>query len=244
MRRGDNMRKLVVFLDYESDYSDRVEKIKKDAKNEVEYYYIEDFTKNRIKEKIKPEDIIYFLTNVKEIKSIIKKLPRNRILNEKYYINDLSKIEIQNKLSANGVTTPRIIEYSDKFTNNDFPLYVKNKNHDVFVAKICSKRSYNLFFTKFNKKDFYLEEEIKSVDIIKEHKIYYSNNAIFENDKDEISTKIKRICNKVARITGLDVYSADLIETKKKIYVVDVNSAPGFWNSKESRLKLLEYCEK
>lgn len=238
------MKRLIIFLDYVSDYSDRVEKIQNDANNEVIYYYIEDFKKEKLKEKINKDDIIYFLTNVKEIKDIVKQLPNNKILNKEYYLEDLSKIEIQNTLSDNNLNTPEIIEYSEDLTNNDFPLYVKNKNHDVFVAKICSKHSFEFFFKKFNPKDFYLEKEIKSIDIIKEHKIYYCNNAIFENDKDPISLKIKRICNKVAKVTGLDVYSADLIETKDKIYIVDVNSAPGFWNSKESRLKLIEYCEK
>jgi len=237
------MNKLIIFLDYESNYSDRVERIKNDAKNKVDYYYIEDIDKKEIIKRISPKDIIYFLTNDKKIKNVIKQLPNNKILNKEYYLKGLTKIEVQKMLANNGINTPEIINYDDNLENSIFPLYLKYKNHDVFVAKICSKRSLNYLFSKFNSNKFYLEKEIKQKDIVKEHKIYYSNKDIFENDKDIISDKIKNICNKLSEVTGLDVYSADLIETKDKIYVIDVNSAPGFWNSKQSRLKLLEYCE-
>lgn len=234
------MKKLIVFLDYESNYYDRVERIKEDAKNEVEYYYLEDYLK--IKDKIKDEDVIYFLTNVKEIINIVEDLPNNKILNKDYYLSRCSKVEVQEKLLKNGIDTPTIIKNIDNLANRSFPLYVKNKNHDVFVAKVCSKRSFNYMFNKFDINDFYLEEEIKNKDIIKEHKIYYANKSVFENDEDIISDRIKETCHKLGAITGLDVYSADLIETKDKVYVIDVNSAPGFWYSRDSRLKLLEFC--
>lgn len=236
------MKKLVVFLDYDSNYYDRVEKIQNDTDTKVESIYIEDYLKDSKSCNIDPEDVIYFLTNVDEIKDVIKSLSNSIILNKKYYLDNCIKTEIQEKIKQAGVDTPDIIDYRSDFINNDFPLYLKNVNHDVFVAKICSKRSFKYLENKIDMNEFYLEREIKSVDIIKEHKIYYCNNSVYKNDLDTISDKIIDICNTVAKVTGLDVYSADLIETKDKVYVIDVNAAPGFWYSKESRLKLIEYC--
>jgi len=239
----NNLKRLIIFLSTEDNYIDRVEKIIADSKENVSYIYIEDFLNNPNKfNKINKNDIIYFLCNNKLIKKVIKQIQKENcfIINKKYLLMDIGKDKCQEHLKDFNILTPRIIKYNE-LSKKDFPIFCKSKKHANMVMKLYNINTMNQLLYKFNVDKFYFEKDVKENDYICERKIYYVDDKIYELD-NELSLERKdllMLCRSISKCLNLELFSVDLIECKNKIYTIDVNIAPGFWNSRGSRLSLL-----
>ncbi len=73
---------------------------------------------------------------------------------------------------------------------------------------------------------FYFEETI----IGNEYKIYYINGKIFSKNQIKINESVSIIFDKISKILGLEMFFLLILYkiTKKKIFIIDVNPAPGF----------------
>ena len=86
-----------IVLSYEDNYIDRVEKIKEEFFDDVDYFYLEDYINKNILLDFTNNDIIYILNNstynlqlIKEIKDKVYK-----IINEEFYCKENTKLKIQ-----------------------------------------------------------------------------------------------------------------------------------------------------
>ena len=116
-----------IVLSYEDNYIDRVEKIKEEFFDDVDYFYVEDYINKNILLDFTNNDIIYILNNstynlqlIKEIKDKVYK-----IINEEFYCKESTKLKIQKELKNNDIFVPNIIEY-EKLTKYEYPLFFKS----------------------------------------------------------------------------------------------------------------------
>lgn len=233
------MSKLIIFVSRYDDYSDRAEKIKKDLKN-VEYYFLEDI-KLKYLNKIIENNTIFFLTNSNQINRIIDFILKRKIncniLNLNFFLEKYNKLTMQKKLEYNGVIIPKLYNSISEIL---FPVYVKSINHSDFIVKIYNKTSLGKIKLSAYKK-CYFEEAIDDRNGY-EYKIYYVNNKIFYSGliEKKVHVAISKICNRISNALKLEVFSTDIIFSNKKYYVIDVNPAPGLWNSEDARITLGE----
>ena len=75
-----------IVLSYEDNYIDRVEKIKEEFFDDVEYFYVEDYINKNISLNFTNNDIIYILNNSTYNLLLIKELKGKvyKIINEEY----------------------------------------------------------------------------------------------------------------------------------------------------------------
>ena len=129
-----------IVLSYEDNYIDRVEKIKEEFFDDVDYFYVEDYINKNILLDFTNNDIIYILNNstynlqlIKEIKDKVYK-----IINEEFYCKENTKLKIQKELKTNDILVPNIIEY-EKVTKYEYPLFFKSVDHAELVLKVYNK---------------------------------------------------------------------------------------------------------
>ena len=92
----------------------------------------------------------------------------------------------------------------------------------------------NSFFSKFDRKDFYIEEDILKLYSI-ENKYYYSRGKVHARNNKIVSKEIKKICSMINRTFNMDIYSVDIVKTNNKFFVIDLNPAVGFYLSDKGR---------
>ena len=230
---------LYIFLSHYDNYDENVAKIKSLNENYVQQVYVEEYLQNPFK--MNKTDIVYILNNSNYNIKLLELLDSVcYIINKNFYLKKYDKNAIQNILMNANIQVPKLLSFDD-INKRSFPLMCKSKNHADFVIAMYTFGTYNNFFTKYVKNDFYLEQKIN---FTKEIKVYYVKDKTFmyENQNDYSNFKeISNICGKISKALDLQVFSADILICENEIYVIDVNPAAGLFNSTDSRKKLVEW---
>lgn len=231
-----------IVLSYEDNYIDRVEKIKEEFFDDVDYFYVEDYINKNILLDFTNNDIIYILNNstynlqlIKEIKDKVYK-----IINEEFYCKENTKLKIQKELKTNDILVPNIIEY-EKVTKYEYPLFFKSVDHAELVLKVYNKNSLDNLLQKFDSKSIYLEESLEDSNS-EEYKVYFIKNTIYFDDMygNFIDNIIEQLCLKIGNILKLELFSIDIIKRNDYYYVIDINPSAGLYKSSKSREALIK----
>ena len=231
-----------IVLSYEDNYIDRVEKIKEEFFDDVDYFYVEDYINKNILLDFTNNDIIYILNNstynlqlIKEIKDKVYK-----IINEEFYCKENTKLKIQKELKTNDILVPNIIEY-EKVTKYEYPLFFKSVDHAELVLKVYNKNSLDNLLQKFDSKSIYLEESLEDSNS-EEYKVYFIKNTIYFDDMYGNFTDniIEQLCLKIGNILKLELFSIDIIKRNDYYYVIDINPSAGLYKSSKSREALIK----
>lgn len=231
-----------IVLSYEDNYIDRVEKIKEEFFDDVDYFYVEDYINKNILLDFTNNDIIYILNNstynlqlIKEIKDKVYK-----ITNEEFYCKENTKLKIQKELKTNDILVPNIIEY-EKVTKYEYPLFFKSVDHAELVLKVYNKNSLDNLLQKFDSKSIYLEESLEDSNS-EEYKVYFIKNTIYFDDMYGNFTDniIEQLCLKIGNILKLELFSIDIIKRNDYYYVIDINPSAGLYKSSKSREALIK----
>lgn len=231
-----------IVLSYEDNYIDRVEKIKEEFFDDVDYFYVEDYINKNILLDFTNNDIIYILNNstynlqlIKEIKDKVYK-----IINEEFYCKENTKLKIQKELKTNDILVPNIIEY-EKVTKYEYPLFFKSVDHAELVLKVYNKNSLDNLLQKFDSKSIYLEESLEDSNS-EEYKVYFIKNTIYFDDMYGNFTDniIEQLCLKIGNILKLELFSIDIIKRNNYYYVIDINPSAGLYKSSKSREALIK----
>ena len=231
-----------IVLSYEDNYIDRVEKIKEEFFDDVDYFYVEDYINKNILLDFTNNDIIYILNNstynlqlIKEIKDKVYK-----IINEEFYCKENTKLKIQKELKTNDILVPNIIEY-EKVTKYEYPLFFKSVDHAALVLKVYNKNSLDNLLQKFDSKSIYLEESLEDSNS-EEYKVYFIKNTIYFDDMYGNFTDniIEQLCLKIGNILKLELFSIDIIKRNDYYYVIDINPSAGLYKSSKSREALIK----
>lgn len=166
-----------------------------------------------------------------------------KIINKNYLKCNYRKFDIQKILHENKISVPNMT-YATSIENINFPIFCKENRHEGIVFQAYNKITLERFFEKFDILDYYFEEVIeKSLLGWKEIKIYFVDGKTFgKDDTIELTEEIKELCNKIeSSFDGLEVFSVDIIQTiNKENYVIDLNSAAGFYLSDDGRKYFLQ----
>lgn len=231
-----------IVLSYEDNYIDRVEKIKEEFFDDVDYFYVEDYINKNILLDFTNNDIIYILNNstynlqlIKEIKDKVYK-----IINEEFYCKENTKLKIQKELKTNDILVPNIIEY-EKVTKYEYPLFFKSVDHAELVLKVYNKNSLDNLLQKFDSKSIYLEESLEDSNS-EEYKVYFIKNTIYFDDMYGNFTDniIEQLCLKIGNILKLELFSIDIIKRNDYYHVIDINPSAGLYKSSKSREALIK----
>ena len=231
-----------IVLSYEDNYIDRVEKIKEEFFDDVDYFYVEDYINKNILLDFTNNDIIYILNNstynlqlIKEIKDKVYK-----IINEEFYCKENTKLKIQKELKTNDILVPNIIEY-EKVTKYEYPLFFKSVDHAELVLKVYNQNSLDNLLQKFDSKSIYLEESLEDSNS-EEYKVYFIKNTIYFDDMYGNFTDniIEQLCLKIGNILKLELFSIDIIKRNDYYYVIDINPSAGLYKSSKSREALIK----
>ncbi len=228
-------------------FSEGAELIKKEAIQQLklcEIIYIENLIELP---QIKTPSLFYFLTNEQSIPTLIKMLRERHeqisIINEHILSKSHSKILLQNTIQKDGVEIPKNMAFESikKSHHPHFPIYLKSQRHANKVKKINDMRMFeqiNIDPSKY--KNFYLEEAVEQQSLALK-KIYYVKGNIISLDESFLYGKLPlsfvKIMTKISTCLELSVFSSDIfIDWAKERYIcIDVNPAPAFFNSSESR---------
>lgn len=231
-----------IALSYEDNYIDRVEKIKKEFVDDVDYFYVEDFINKNNLLTFAKNDIVYILNNSTYNFLLINEIKDNvyKIINEEFYCKKNNKLKIQKELKANDILVPNIIECNN-VTKYNYPLFFKSIDHTELVLKVYNKNSLDNLLQKFDSSSIYLEESLEGSNS-EEYKVYFIKNEIYFDDKYEDFTdeRIKQICLKISNILKLELFSIDIIKQSNHYYVIDINPSAGLYKSSKSRKALVE----
>ena len=236
-------KRVIIVLSTEENFYGSAIKIQEELVDfvDVEIVNIEDIYDNY---EICSEDIIYFLCNGCLVSKYIKKIKQKKCLiyNCEYLEKNYSKFEVQELLKRNNILIPKII-YDDIY-NVRLPIFCKENKHAGIVFQAFTVSTLKKFFSKFELKDFYLEESINKVGA-KEIKVYYVNGKLSYKDKIKIKdNKLKSICFDVSSVLSLNVFSADFIKQDNQYFLIDINPAAGFYLSSEARKNLVNGMKK
>ena len=231
-----------IVLSYEDNYIDRVENIKEEFFDDVDYFYVEDYINKNILLDFTNNDIIYILNNstynlqlIKEIKDKVYK-----IINEEFYCKENTKLKIQKELKTNDILVPNIIEY-EKVTKYEYPLFFKSVDHAELVLKVYNKNSLDNLLQKFDSRSIYLEESLEDSNS-EEYKVYFIKNTIYFDDMygNYTDNIIEQLCLKIGNILKLELFSIDIIKRNDYYYVIDINPSAGLYKSSKSREALIK----
>lgn len=197
------MNKLLLITSKQNKYVDQINKIIKESLFESRLTFKED--------NFNCEDyIIYLFTKLDEV--------NENVINYKFYQNYKSKLEVQQLLKNNNISTPKIV---DKITSY---VYLKENKHEGSVKLINN-------YDQINVSDFYLEENIKGV----ENKYYFVFDKLFDKNIEIIDKNLINLASNIKDTLLLEVFSFDVISKENINYVIDVNIAPGFYKSDIAR---------
>ena len=194
----------------------------------------------------------YFLTNDPNLELYIEYFSRRGIFiaNKKFYNFDRSKFSMQDRLRAGGVLVPPSVTAKDKlmlFSESGrigFPCYVKSQKQVSVVIEAVDKEELQRILHETTESDIYLEKSVSTKSSVLK-KFYFVSGGIYTKDKDEdenFSIVMKPVLESISNILQLDIFSADVfLENKGSYQCIDINPAPGLFNSKLSRKKLAEY---
>lgn len=239
------MKNFKIIVSKENIYTGQVKKIKEQSELFTEVINIEDLL-----EAAKVDfnhSIVYFLCcNSPLVHMVINQMEKYDcyIINKEYLLKKYLKLEVQKLLSNNKVMTPTIFS-NEKIEEIKFPVFCKENRHEGIIAQIYNELTINRLFSKFDKKDFYIEQSIND-NISKEIKVYYVAGKLFFQNEVKDKEHFCEVCKNISNtLDHLEVFSADIIQTEDgKLYVIDVNPSAGFYLSDEGRKYFLEEIKK
>lgn len=202
---------LTILTSKSNKYQGQIDKIVSTSSFNVKKAFIEDgvdYTNN----------IVYSFTRLINVSS--------NVINYKFYLNYLSKKQVQVLLSDK-VNTPKLL------TKVDDIAYLKENKHEGIVKKITNTDNINL-------SDYYLEQVIEGI----ENKYYYVFDSLFDNISKIIDKDLLNIASTICNTLQLDVFSFDVIKKDNINYVIDVNVSPGFYKSDIARNHFISYIER
>jgi len=192
----------------------------------------------------------YFLTNDPNLELYIEYFSRRGIfvVNKKFYNFNRSKFSIQDRLRRGGVLVPPSVAAKNKlmlFSASEhigFPCHVKSQKQASVVIEAGNKEALQRILRETNELDIYLERSVNNKSHVLK-KFYFVSGGIYTKDKNEnFSITIKSILESISNILQLDIFSADIfLENKGSYQCIDINPAPGLFNSKLSRKRFVEY---
>ena len=224
------MNKCIIFLSKKEEYLGSAKKIQDNINIKTDIIYIEDFMKVKNKVNLLENSIIYFLCNSNLIKKLVTILSKTNcyIFNKGFFENNYSKLKIQKILIENKLNVPKIF-YNDR--DIKYPVFCKENKHGGIIFKAYTSKTIKEFFKRFNKRNFYIEENI---DAQQEEKYYFI----------KISKVIESYCDKISEILNLEIFSLDIINNNNSYIIIDVNSSAGFYLSDDARNSLIKEIEK
>jgi len=183
---------------------------------------------------------LYFLTNETiKIKNCIKKFNKNHIINKDFLYNYKNKFTTYKEIEK---LSPKKYNFNNffKIKLKKFPIIIKNKKHyknKNFKANNLNK--INNILTKINKEEYFIEDFKKGEEI----KVYIINNTYIKNEKIIYNKTLNKILKNLTSSINIECASIDIIIENKKHWIIDINPAPAFFKSKESRIIFCKYIK-
>ena len=239
------MKKFRIIASKSNIYTGQVKKLKNESKLPTEILYIEDLIEDKI-DLLKVENsIVYFLCcNSPLVPKAIEKIEKYsaRIINKDYLENNYQKLYVQELLQKNGIKIPTIYSYDENMSIN-FPIICKENKHEGIIVQVYNMITLTRLFSKFNSKDFYLEDSIEKHSEIK---VYFVGEKAFLREAENKDKELDEICKKISiALDDLEVFSADIIQNVEgENFVIDVNPAAGFYLSNDGRKYFLNELTK
>lgn len=236
------MNKSIIFLSRKENYWKSAEKIKNHTNLKVDIIYIEDFMKNRNKNGILEDSIIYFLCNSILIKKIvnISNTTNSYVFNKKFFEKNYTKLEIQKILINNKIAVPKLFSCNN-FKELKYPVFCKENKHAGIIFKAYTSNTIERFFERFDKKDFYIEESINGQ---QEEKYYYVKGNVYCKNNFNTPAIIIDYCDKISKLLNIEIFSIDIIKKDNSYIVIDVNPSAGFYLLDKARNNLIYEIEK
>ena len=171
---------LYIFYTKYAKYNDFKQKYQ-ELNSQLRLYCIEDYIDEQLD--FEKNDVVYLLLNdIVLINKFINNFGNQvKIINKNYYINNLSKLDIQKTLDRHKILVPKILN-----SESTFPFLLKSINHQEKNIIINSIDDLNNFFKNMNIEEFYKEEIIT---YNKEYKIYDAYGNIFNKNGKYYSRK-------------------------------------------------------
>lgn len=256
---------IYIFVSKKHDYTEQVHRVLSHNDLNGRRIYIEDIIKSKTAlddliteiQGLSTQPVIYFLCNNTEIPRIIELLKDDAIcLNRKFYSRYWDKEQMFTVLQGIKTSLEIPYHYNNKadIMDNEYPIYVKSNMHQgiTFESKNCDM--INGFEFAVDLDDYYFEKKVSS-DTSKEIKVFYLKGEIMPSDKDKekyneclkYNPQLSESLDKIAKYFKLDFCSVDIIFDKDKQYLIDLNSAPGYYTTQYGTEKfskvLLEYIK-
>ncbi|MEK7576076.1 MAG: hypothetical protein AAB482_00095 [Patescibacteria group bacterium] len=198
--------------------------------------------------------ILYFLTNDSSLERYVEYFVRKNILviNKDFYRWNRSKFSIQDRLKLAGIQIPRSIatqNFSILLSESrflDFPLYIKSQNQSSLVIKVADEEALRRALSDITQRnDFYLEQSVDA-ECGSVTKYYFVDRLSCGINGDLSPPIISSVLKSISTILSLDVFSVDLFvgDDKKSYWCIDVNPAPGLFNSKHGRSEFIKYAQR
>ena len=239
------MRNFKIIASKANIYTGQVKKLKEQSELPTQVVYIEDLLED---DKIDFENsIVYFLCcNSPLVPSVIPKLKDCNcyVINKEYLEKNYLKLDVQMLLHKNNVSIPQIYSF-ENINDIKFPVFCKENRHEGIIAQIYNDLTITRLFSKFNSKDFYIEQSIDSK-LSNEIKVYYVAGKVFFKDSQSHDEIVNNICKNISvALNNLEVFSADIIKSQdNNYYVIDVNPSAGFYLSDDGRKYFLDELKK
>ncbi len=221
-----------------------------EAALDAKLVFLEDIFLSQDFDNVSDITAFYFLTNDPNLEFYIEYFSRRGIfvVNKKFYNFDRSKFSIQDRLRIGGVLVPPSITSKNKLTlfleseRIGFPCYIKSQKQASVVIETGNKEALQRILHETTEFDIYLEKSVSNRSTILK-KFYFVYGGIYTKDEHEnFSIIIKSALESISNILQLDIFSADIfLENKGSYQCIDINPAPGLFNSKLSRRKFVEY---
>ncbi len=188
----------------------------------------------------------YFLTNHSATPTVSRSLEDkgHGIINLEFLKNNITKSVVQEKIKSAGVNVPILVDRNG-VSDKDFPVYIKSEYQNDFVKRVVSKDELeNEIKLLPSASKWYLEKDVEgqSVNL---NKIYYINGWFINrsDEKQKVRSNLSQALNLISSSLDLKIFSADIFlsDTMENYLCIDVNPAPGFYNSSEARKVFVSY---
>lgn len=235
---------LKVFISRYENSFEAAQKICEESKIKSKIIYIEDFVESEDYSSIVDSDIIHFSCNSKLIYSILERIKDVKcyIFNKNFLLKKYSKLDLQLIMKNNGILVPQIYH---SIKDIKLPVFCKENIHTGIIFEAFTPMTIKKIFSKFDEKDFYFEENVCLKNSSNnEMKFYYSNGKLCPKNNKKVPNYMNYISDKIKNIFDIEIYSIDIIKSKKGIYVIDFNPAVGFYLSDKGRKGFCEAVNK
>lgn len=236
------MKRFKIFISRQDNFFDAALKMKEISKIKTEIIYIEDFVNHNLYNEVNDKDMVYFLCNGEKVVKVLEKISNSKcfVFNSKFLLSKTKKSQTQKMAFESGLNVPNIIKLSE-ITDKNLPIFCKEDSHTGLVFQAYTMNTINKFFERFEKDQFYLEEAIINKNSFEEIKAYYANGQTYLKDNEKLTDeKICDICEIISKkLYSIELFSVDLMKRESDYYVIDINTAPGFYSSTKARVHFI-----